>query len=526
MKEMTSRSGKISAKRFKQKATCEETVENHGASKRVKISFEKSFESIDQYNGADINLNESSIDETECFIGRASVTDIEAVEEAIYEEIRNSVGIAELPSNIEPANDSMIGNSKQKGQKLLENLSKKIVPCDNEESLRQQMKHRLSKKASEMLKANRQGKGELEKSYSSKNKNVVVSHSIKKYGDEKNYSEYESLSIEYQDTPLIDDGIDFSLFGNPQAYEDAMDLSKKNLVECIIAYVNQKSVKNQQYRKRYRMMLTYILMIEEEWEITLFPQVIGAQFLEKFVSYLFNNQLAPYSIEQLYYNLHAVLKWSAKYGAKVKADIDEIDFRGVGAKPKVALSADDISRIYWFDIDSLKCRSQHKMTLKIVRDHFILSCFIGQRYSDTIRLDQTNFKGSEIFKVTQQKTGNEAVLEFNRLYPEYPEHVKTILEKYGYKSPWTGNISNYNRYLHELMKYIGFDKEIKHEYKFAGKIITRTYKKWELISSHVARRTFITDAVKRNINTQYIKRASGHHSDDSFGKYVIFTDND
>ena len=37
MKEMTSRSGKISAKRFKQKATCEETVENHGASKRVKI---------------------------------------------------------------------------------------------------------------------------------------------------------------------------------------------------------------------------------------------------------------------------------------------------------------------------------------------------------------------------------------------------------------------------------------------------------------------------------------------------------
>lgn len=525
MKEMAGRNAKISAKRFKQKATCEEIVEKHGASKRVKISLERSFERIDQYNGDDGFLNDPSIDETECFIGRAAVTDIEAVEEAIFEEMRDSEGIAKLPSNIKPANDSVLGNSKQKERRLLENLSNKSVPCGNDESPSQQIKHRLSKKASEMLNANRCGKGELEECHSSKNKNVVVSHSIKKYRDEKTLSEYESFSIEYQDAPIIDDGIDFSIFGNPQAYEDAIDLSKKNLVECIIAYVDHKSVKNQQYRKRYRMMLTYILMIEEEWDITLFPQVIGAQFLTKFVRFLFNNQLAPNTIEQLLYNLHAVLKWAAKYGAKVKADIDEMDFRGVGAKPKVALSEDDISRIYWFDIDSLRCRSHHKKTLKIVRDHFILSCFIGQRYSDTIRLDQTNFKGSETFKVTQQKTGNEAVLEFNRLYPEYPEHVKSILEKYGYKSPWTGNISNYNRYLHELMRYIGFDKEIKHEYKFAGKIITRTYKKWELISSHVARRTFITNAVKRNINTQYIKRASGHHSDDSFGKYVIFADN-
>ena len=75
------------------------------------------------------------------------------------------------------------------------------------------------------------------------------------------------------------------------------------------------------------------------------------------------------------------------------------------------------------------------------------------------------------------------------------------------------------------MKRIGFNADIKYEYKVAGVMISKNFKKWELISSHVARRTFITNAVKRGINSQFIKRASGHHSDESFGKYVIFNDN-
>ena len=117
------------------------------------------------------------------------------------------------------------------------------------------------------------------------------------------------------------------------------------------------------------------------------------------------------------------------------------------------------------------------------------------------------------------------MFNFFDLYEKYPPAVKSILEKYEYKAPWSGNLSNYNHYLHQLMEIIGFNEEKKSEYKSKnGEMISKTFKKYELISSHCARRTFITNAIQRNVNVQKVKRASGHVSDSSFGRYIIDDD--
>ncbi len=523
----------ISAKRYKRKATMEEESKKHGASKLVRVSLETEYE--ETYSNQCVNgggpscivspepyivLNKDSI--------LSSVTDIENVRETIgrISGVQRNKGYY-LPEQIISPDKSFTEYKKQERLPVKNTLSiHNTESLDNKNSSKLSLKSRMSQKAAEILKEfknerKQEKEGRLVKYGYGKNSDLVVMHNVERYEDNMKYREYEIISAEYQESLLYDENLDFSMFGNPKDFEESVNLSGKTLVECIKAYVEQKSIKNKLYRKRYRLTLTYILLLEEEWKITLTPQVIGVLFGTMFERYLYNQGLAPHSVEQLIYNLRAVLKWSSRYGAKVKADMEDIRYRGVDAKPKIALSDDDISRIYWFDIDALKCRKHHKKTLKIVRDHFVLACFLGQRYSDTVRLDQTNFHGQEIFKVTQQKTGTTAVLEFNRLYPVYPSHVKEILERYDYKSPWQGDIANYNRYLHELMRHIGFNDDVKHEYKVAGCIIKKTYKKWELITSHVARRSFITNAVKRNINTQYIKRASGHHSDESFGKYVL-----
>ena len=128
----------------------------------------------------------------------------------------------------------------------------------------------------------------------------------------------------------------------------------------------------------------------------------------------------------------------------------------------------------------------------------------------------------EKFSIRQLKTDNIAKFNFSEIYGKYPSIVKSILEKYEYKAPWNGHITNYNRYLHLLMHIIGFEDGVKFEYKSKnGGMVTRTFKKYQLISSHCARRTFITNAVLRNVNVQKVKRASGHVSDSSFNKYVI-----
>ena len=72
------------------------------------------------------------------------------------------------------------------------------------------------------------------------------------------------------------------------------------------------------------------------------------------------------------------------------------------------------------------------------------------------------------------------------------------------------------------MRYIGFDDEVTYEYKFNDSIVTKKFPRYELITSHTGRRSFITNSINRNVNPQYIKRASGHTSDSSFNKYDIY----
>lgn len=537
------RNSNVMSRKMKRKVEVEKETVNHGASKRVRISVEQEYEeqyatneNEQKYLGNGIYQNS---DGSMCLqapghqpnklehifhpdiIETLQNKDNEPeIQDADFEEVKeeNNVKVQE------EKNREKIESAKQ----AEEELKKHYEEEEHEIDMAATRKKRMSEKAAELLNATIDNKRDIIQlnQYGLEIKqDTVYTHTITEFKEDGGQMQRENFSTEYWENPIFDNTVDFSMFGDPEQFKDYINLTGKTVVECIQQYVEAKSVKSKEYRKRYRMILTYILMLEEEWNITLYPQVIGTLFWAKFEHYLYNHNLSPHSVSALFYNLRAVLKWASRHGAKVKSDMEELNFMSVDAKPKIAMTEDDISRIYWFDIDALPCRQQHKKTLRLVRDHFVLSCFLGQRYSDTIRLDETNFRGNEIFKVTQQKTGNTAVLEFNRLYTEYPPHVRTILERYDYKSPWTGGICNYNRYLHELMRLVGFDADIKYEYKVAGVIITKSFKKWELISSHVARRTFITNAVKRGINSQFIKRASGHHSDNSFGKYVIFNDN-
>lgn len=317
--------------------------------------------------------------------------------------------------------------------------------------------------------------------------------------------------------------IDFSIFSNPENFKKQLNLAGKTVKECIVAYAKSK-VKHESAHIKCRHLLTYILLIEEtrmENKAELMPEVIGLDFLNCFELFLDRHHLSPNTVVGLVCSVKSIMTWAGRYGAKLCNDIEEWKYKNTdNIKPKVALSPEEISKIYYFNIDSLPVRPQKKKTLKRVRALFVLSCFLGQRYSDMIRLEKKNFpEGS--FSVYQKKTRHTSSMDFRRIYGRMPYYVKEILEKYNYQSPWTGDISNYNRYLRELMEYIGFDEPVSYEYSINGEMYTVTYKKSHLITSHVGRRTFITDAINRNINSQVIKQASGHLTDRSFGKYYV-----
>lgn len=317
--------------------------------------------------------------------------------------------------------------------------------------------------------------------------------------------------------------VDFGIFANTSQFEHSINLADATVVECINAYIDVKIKANPNIHKQYSHTLLHIKNIEKQWNVTLYPVVVGDLFWSNFHKHLLDKDFSTSTINGISQKIACVLKWSAKYGAKISPTLEENQIQASSKKPLISLSQDEVSRITYFDIDSItELRADRRENLKRVRDQFVLACFLGQRYSDTKRINPECFRDS-IFEIVQQKTGNRAVVDIKKI-TAYPKVVQEILKRYDYKAPFPYDIGMYNKALHQLFYYAGFDNEIKYERKVRGKIITKTYKLYELITSHTARRTMITNCVQRGIHTEQIRRASGHQSESSFAKYVKWND--
>lgn len=314
----------------------------------------------------------------------------------------------------------------------------------------------------------------------------------------------------------------FSIFGDTKKFEHMINLSNSTLLECVEQYMSNREKSKPNIRSQYRMVINYIKQIEEANNISLMPIVIGDLFWHMFHNYLFEKGLATSTVNNLSTKICAVLRWSAKYGATVSPTLNEFQIQQSNSKPMISLSQDDVSRITYFNIDDLPLAPQRKRTLKKIRDQFVLGCFLGQRYSDLKRIEPDCFHDS-IFEIVQQKTGNRAVVDIKKI-TAYPKVVQTILKRYKYTAPYPFNISGYNKGLHQLFRLAGFTEEVKYECKIKGKITTKSYKVYELISSHTARRTMITNCIQRGLHTEQVRRASGHTSESAFAKYVCWND--
>jgi len=72
-----------------------------------------------------------------------------------------------------------------------------------------------------------------------------------------------------------------------------------------------------------------------------------------------------------------------------------------------------------------------------------------------------------------------------------------------------------------ICKKIGFDDNITYSYTRGGNIVSETKKKWELISSHTARRSAATNMyLTGRMTLLEIMNITGHTTERSFFKYI------
>lgn len=296
-----------------------------------------------------------------------------------------------------------------------------------------------------------------------------------------------------------------------------VNLRDMSLLEVLEKRIGIKSKNNSNFGKQYSSLLFHIHKLEEMYEVVLMPKNVTDVFWTSFIEYLNDAGLAQSSIKTLASQLRATLEWASKHNAQVSSSFSDYELPTIEGH-QIALTADEVSWIYHFDISTITRRKHHLANLEKVRDMFCLSCNLGQRYSDMIRVVPSCFEHN-YFNIVQQKTGNKAKVNIDTFAID-KRMTYTLLEKYDYNAPYTRHLSNYDRYLKELMKYIGLDDLIKIEEKIQGKICTKYIPRYDLIRSHTARRTFATINVLRGKPVYQIRKCTGHKTERAFNRYI------
>lgn len=298
-----------------------------------------------------------------------------------------------------------------------------------------------------------------------------------------------------------------------------IDLEGCSLQEVILACVKAKTRLHPNYRENINGLLYNLQTLEHDYRVTLQPIQVTDIFWGYFISFCQGRGLKNSTIGTMCNQLRSILNWAVKYNAKVSPTYADIKIPKA-RNQEIALTADDVSRIAYFDIQRFYAnkRKDYRETMERVRDMFVLSVQLFQRHSDCVRISPECFDRN-IFRIVQQKTGNLATVNIDK----YSVDAKTayrLLEKYHYLPPYPARIGNYNAHLHVLMRDIGFTENIRIEEKRNGVLHVEYIPKWKMITSHTARRTAITIGVLRGHNIHNLKQCSGHTDLRIFDHYV------
>ena len=166
-------------------------------------------------------------------------------------------------------------------------------------------------------------------------------------------------------------------------------------------------------------------------------------------------------------------------------------------------------------------------TLERQRDFFIVSCCTGLRFSDASKLNKSLLvkkTGGDYIQVKTQKTGVPVPLPIAPM-------MKVILNKYaqtesGFPKPYANQ--NANNYLKEIAKKVESLHSIEMYSKTkGGKRIEMSSKRYELVTTHTARRTFATLwYLSKKVSVRSIMKITGHRTEKSFFTYIRLTEND
>ena len=292
----------------------------------------------------------------------------------------------------------------------------------------------------------------------------------------------------------------------------------KKEVTLYTAYEDFLKIKSNEVSKealqKYKRVKSLLLEYEKKYNLKLSFDKITPIFFDKFYIFLTQEKEDKKMLNNTAHKTIQFLK-SFLIWANIKANLtDNNSYKSFKSKSEqnevIYLTNAELMKLYDLKIEDAKYNR--------VRDLFLFQCFTGVRYSDIENLQRVDIVGST-WKLRTQKTRDIIEIPLNN-------YALGILAKYKDWEKPLPIISNQkvNKYLKDLCELAKIDTPIK-IVKYQGtERKEKTYKKFEVVSSHTARRTFISLSLERGMKPDVIMAITGHKTYKMMQKYLKIAD--
>lgn len=162
--------------------------------------------------------------------------------------------------------------------------------------------------------------------------------------------------------------------------------------------------------------------------------------------------------------------------------------------------------------------------LAITRDIFVFCCYTGLRISDALRLRNIDIEDGTHINIVTRKTADSLRIEFNK-------HSSAIAARYYRENSPSDtlfglaySLETLNVHLRAIGQICCIDTPIHLTHFSGARRIEEIKPKWQLLTTHVARRTFVVNALRLGIPAEVITRWTGHSTLDAMRPYMAIVD--
>lgn len=215
----------------------------------------------------------------------------------------------------------------------------------------------------------------------------------------------------------------------------------------------------------------------------------------KIIKIILNNALE--------HNIHNCTAYKSKKFKVLKEEVNNI-----------YLSEDELQQMMQLDLSE-------NPTMQLVRDCFIIACYTGLRFSDIAKVKSENISDNTL-TIKTQKTLQwvnipllPIVVQILRRYQSTPNGFPTVCCSL-----------TMNKYLKVIGQLANLNDNVILIRSKGKQRVEQCLPKYQLISTHTARRSFATNLFKKGVPSRVIMSITGHQTEQSFNSYIKINGNE